>query len=252
MRVQVVQSGSGQLDPCNYFSYGGTKDFSIFVNRSNVTICDGDFDEPVGGNPGNCTNPSLAQGSCIQQCNLGYVLTNGSLTRVCDESGFYAPTTAICSYGEYYCYPGPTSTNGSNLGTTQVTGNTRNIADFTDCPGGIGVQDRTSQSADLAVSWSYCVTYNITSCGDQPSAVRSQAWIDYNQNLIFESQESLGTRSSPGWSSVCFSVPTTAIAGNTTLRAGDRKSGSAGMPRPISYAVFCLKKKKQCEKWSMD
>src|SRR5438309_11778962 len=26
--------------------------------------------------------------------------------------------------------------------------------------------------------------------------------------------------------------------------APDRKSGSAGMPRPISYAVFCLKKKK--------
>src|SRR5262249_58699550 len=30
-----------------------------------------------------------------------------------------------------------------------------------------------------------------------------------------------------------------------SLRAfsSDRKSGSAGMPRPISYAVFCLKKK---------
>src|SRR5436305_2852717 len=28
-------------------------------------------------------------------------------------------------------------------------------------------------------------------------------------------------------------------------RCVDRKSGSAGMPRPISYAVFCLKKKKQ-------
>src|SRR5436189_3771662 len=27
----------------------------------------------------------------------------------------------------------------------------------------------------------------------------------------------------------------------------DRKSGSAGMPRPISYAVFCLKKKKRDE-----
>src|SRR4051812_49613567 len=27
----------------------------------------------------------------------------------------------------------------------------------------------------------------------------------------------------------------------------DRKSGSAGMPRPISYAVFCLKKKKHTE-----
>src|SRR5690348_17972286 len=28
------------------------------------------------------------------------------------------------------------------------------------------------------------------------------------------------------------------------LATEDRKSGSAGMPRPISYAVFCLKKKK--------
>src|SRR5207247_7750098 len=27
----------------------------------------------------------------------------------------------------------------------------------------------------------------------------------------------------------------------------DRNSGSAGMPRPISYAVFCLKKKKRSE-----
>src|SRR5439155_4212920 len=27
----------------------------------------------------------------------------------------------------------------------------------------------------------------------------------------------------------------------------DRKSGSAGMPRPISYAVFCLKKKKKAQ-----
>src|SRR5205814_3506414 len=28
------------------------------------------------------------------------------------------------------------------------------------------------------------------------------------------------------------------------IQPADRKSGSAGMPRPISYAVFCLKKKK--------
>src|SRR2546423_8402487 len=30
----------------------------------------------------------------------------------------------------------------------------------------------------------------------------------------------------------------------TAISILDRKSGSAGMPRPISYAVFCLKKKK--------
>src|SRR2546428_10116443 len=31
--------------------------------------------------------------------------------------------------------------------------------------------------------------------------------------------------------------------GRDRSRHLDRKSGSAGMPRPISYAVFCLKKK---------
>src|SRR5437868_7797964 len=33
---------------------------------------------------------------------------------------------------------------------------------------------------------------------------------------------------------------------------GDRKSGSAGMPRPISYAVFCLKKKIKNRKRATD
>src|SRR5438552_1477743 len=33
-----------------------------------------------------------------------------------------------------------------------------------------------------------------------------------------------------------------------TLKQIDRKSGSAGMPRPISYAGFCLKKKKKEER----
>src|SRR5438270_10348825 len=31
----------------------------------------------------------------------------------------------------------------------------------------------------------------------------------------------------------------------------DRKSGSAGMPRPISYAVFCLKKKTKTKAFSI-
>src|SRR5437870_7007703 len=35
-------------------------------------------------------------------------------------------------------------------------------------------------------------------------------------------------------------------------RRRDRKSGSAGMPRPISYAVFCLKKKNERRNLSSD
>src|SRR5438270_3133269 len=34
------------------------------------------------------------------------------------------------------------------------------------------------------------------------------------------------------------------LARKLSLRRKDRKSGSAGMPRPRSYAVFCLKKKR--------
>src|SRR4051794_41359552 len=33
------------------------------------------------------------------------------------------------------------------------------------------------------------------------------------------------------------------ILGTISGKSVDRKSGSAGMPRPMSYAVFCLKKK---------
>src|SRR5437762_5215628 len=33
--------------------------------------------------------------------------------------------------------------------------------------------------------------------------------------------------------------------GGKSNQIKDRKSGSAGMPRPISYAVFCLKKKRR-------
>src|SRR5438477_4866551 len=35
------------------------------------------------------------------------------------------------------------------------------------------------------------------------------------------------------------------IATDRSRARRDRKSGSAGMPRPISYAVFCLKKKNE-------
>src|SRR5439155_6907845 len=37
----------------------------------------------------------------------------------------------------------------------------------------------------------------------------------------------------------------TSAVSDKLLDLVDRKSGSAGMPRPISYAVFCLKKKKR-------
>src|SRR5207249_5316951 len=47
-------------------------------------------------------------------------------------------------------------------------------------------------------------------------------------------------------------VPNPDEAVPSFVSGADRKSGSAGMPRPISYAVFCLKKKKTYKDWRLD
>src|SRR5437899_6834258 len=60
-------------------------------------------------------------------------------------------------------------------------------------------------------------------------------------------------RSSPNVFEMAATETITSIILIKLIRVRDRKSGSAGMPRPISYAVFCLKKKKnQDDKISMD
>src|SRR5437016_6871656 len=52
-------------------------------------------------------------------------------------------------------------------------------------------------------------------------------------------------RSSPNVFEMAATETITSIILIKLIRVRDRKSGSAGMPRPISYAVFCLKKKKE-------
>src|SRR5205807_3145800 len=47
-----------------------------------------------------------------------------------------------------------------------------------------------------------------------------------------------------GMVNITSSVNSRERSGINTILHEDRKSGSAGMPRPISYAVFCLKKKR--------
>src|SRR5439155_5581084 len=48
---------------------------------------------------------------------------------------------------------------------------------------------------------------------------------------------------SSSWKRFCLFV----CRALSSIMVIDRKSGSAGMPRPISYAVFCLKKKRYIE-----
>src|SRR5438132_2169886 len=50
-----------------------------------------------------------------------------------------------------------------------------------------------------------------------------------------------------GISQSTFSVKVLNLFSRSRRKTKDRKSGSAGMPRPSSYAVFCLKKKNHVE-----
>src|SRR5438034_1072533 len=56
-----------------------------------------------------------------------------------------------------------------------------------------------------------------------------------------------GVASNIGISQSTFSVKVLNLF-SRSRRKTDRKSGSAGMPRPISYAVFCLKKKRRSQR----
>src|SRR5947208_9279182 len=57
---------------------------------------------------------------------------------------------------------------------------------------------------------------------------------------------------SSSWKRFCLFVCRALSSIMVICMLTDRKSGSAGMPRPISYAVFCLKKKKNRTKQSTD
>jgi len=125
-----------------------------------------------------------------------------------------------------YCPCGPTTTVDTNLGTTTLVGDSKSIADTTDCPGTIGPKDLTTLSADLS-SKTYLLTTNVTTCGNSFPTLTG-AWIDWNQNTLFEENEVVGpflsTRGVIQWS---FTVPTGALSGKTRLRVQAQETSAS-------------------------
>src|SRR5437870_7289385 len=77
--------------------------------------------------------------------------------------------------------------------------------------------------------------------------MRSNLWAS-GYDVDGTDQTSLGQFSGRVQQTYKHSVPRFFVPEHGTMfrnkETRDRKSGSAGMPRPSSYAVFCLKKKK--------
>ncbi len=130
-----------------------------------------------------------------------------------------------------YCTGGPTSTVDSNVQQVDLIGATTNIS-HTGCPGVLGLEDLTAQSADLVAGTSYTLNVTFGTCGGNYGGA-GEVWIDYNQNFTFEAGESIGqSAGTPGtapWDVAVpftFTPPVTAINGATRMRVMQRESGS--------------------------
>jgi PKD repeat protein len=135
-------------------------------------------------------------------------------------SGPYNISLVYCSTG------GPAFNQDTDIRRALLNGVTFGIDNPTSCPGTIGVEDFTStDSADLGVGLTFDLDLLLSTCGGVYGSA-AEAWIDWNQNFLFEPSESIGT-----WSgtpavlsstipnaSFNFTVPASATLGETRLR----------------------------------
>jgi len=138
-----------------------------------------------------------------------------------------------------YCSSGATSTEDTTLGTVSLRGDTTSISDDSSiCPGYVGVRDLTSQIADLIPGASYSLIFTVTTCGSVYRAVTG-AWIDYNQNGTYDTNESLFPfTTSYSTSTRTFTVPSTINNGRTRLRVQTQEQATATSISPCALFAY--------------
>ena len=129
-------------------------------------------------------------------------------------------------HAQYCATGGPTSPNDSNIESVALTGDGGGIS-YTGCPGVLGVEEFFSQSVILGAGSNYSISIQFGTCGGDYAGA-GEVWIDFNQNSIFESSESIGVWSGtpPTALSVFnFTVPGTATMGQTRMRINHQEGG---------------------------
>eukprot|EP00457_Paulinella_chromatophora_P010330 gb/GEZN01010429.1/.p1 GENE.gb/GEZN01010429.1/~~gb/GEZN01010429.1/.p1 ORF type:complete len:266 (+),score=30.79 gb/GEZN01010429.1/:35-832(+) len=143
-------------------------------------------------------------------------------------------SSLFAAYGQTYCSSGvgPTNVNDGNMGPVRLEGNSKTIDDNYNCPGLTNVQDKTSQVADLSQGHSYTVKWTTTSCSTLNDPIASAAWIDYNQDGTFSTEERLNPTNVVGYQTheVTFTVPSTATLGVTRMRVQAQETTATDVP----------------------
>jgi hypothetical protein len=186
---------------------------------------------PVGFTPGNGTS---------------LIVTSNpyTLSGLASGTQYWVYVSSICGSGDTslwagpaiftleYCDGGPHTLNKSEVTNVVLNGSFGFISNLQTCPGDFQVQDFTAQSAGLLTDSTYTLNVTFGTCQTTHNGA-GEAWIDWNQNRIFEPGESLGTWSGlaePIGSTVfngqfTFTVPSGANIGATRMRVMQMEGG---------------------------
>lgn len=132
----------------------------------------------------------------------------------CGSGSFSSWSSAA---GGFTGYCASTSTgSGSFFGNVVTTGGSSNLANNTAAWSATGYGDFTAQSAAITAGQTLSFTLNMTG-----TTVGVACWVDYNNNLIFETSERMFTSNgyvgSP-YTAMSFVVPNTTPTGNYRMR----------------------------------
>ena len=136
-----------------------------------------------------------------------------------------------------FCDGGPTSGIDSNLESFFLLGNTSQI-NYTGCPGVLGIEDQTTLSADLSAGGNYTAAVQFGTCGGN-FAGAGEAWVDWNQNSVYEPTESIGSwQGTPPTALVNFNftVPGNAFSGATIMRVTQQEGGALPLDPCASFS----------------
>jgi hypothetical protein len=136
---------------------------------------------------------------------------------------------------QYCTTGGPANTIDSNVDSVGLTGDAATSISYIGCVGGggvTGVNDQTALSANVTAGNAYTTSVQFGTCGG-PYAGAGEAWIDWNQNDVFDPAESIGTWTGTPPTAISafgFTVPLTAFNGTTRMRVIQQEGGTVTLP----------------------
>ena len=169
------------------------------------------------------------------QTTVPYTITSQSITSyyrcltTCTTSALTSTSTALTisqnAVTACYCIPDPMDCTGSDLINYVAFATMTNTST---CDGAIGYSDFTGSVPSATTTAGQ--TYTITTVLGYMYGEHTHAWIDYNQNGIFDSSEytDLGPNSGNDTISYTITIPINATPGTTRMRVRNISGNSLG------------------------